>query len=165
MEKSNLTQDIERIRGEIAAEYNEKGHVPPRAFIFSQSTAPVRIDPNFALPVDESKAEFVKAIQRAAKRLNADAVLMVSETWLAKLATVSAIAEHGPRASQHPSAVEAVIATLSERGGPNPATTLWIAPIERPDGADPFLKEWIESRPLAVTGVLSNCLSTNGDLN
>lgn len=149
MNSSTLLHDIARIRNEIAAEYVEKYHVRPRAFVFSRDTPPVRIDPDFSLPVDHSKAEFVQNIKQTVKRLNATAVLAVSESWLTKLTATTPTSSPQP-SQQEPTVVEAVLAALSQRDAPD---MIWIAPIERIDGAPPLLKEWVESRPQQGPGM------------
>jgi len=142
---NTILRDVARIRTDTAAEYAEKHHVKPRAFVLSGDTPPVRVDPNFSLPVDQSKAEFVQAIKQTVKRLNAHAVLTVSASWLTKLASPAA------GSGQPPAVVEVVLATLSQREGPD---IIWIAAIEQVDGSRPLLKEWVESRPQATSGGL-----------
>jgi hypothetical protein len=144
---SELSLQIERIRADIVAEYAQKHHIAPRAFVLSCNTPPVRIDPDLSLQVDRSKAEFVRTIRQTVQRLNAQAVFSVSESWLTKLTTTAA------GSARQSTVVEVVLATLSQRDA---SETVWIAAIERVEGAKPLLKEWFESHPQHMNGIFSH---------
>jgi hypothetical protein len=127
--------NIHNILAELTAEYAEKGHISPRTFVLSEGTAPVRLDPNFQLPTDESKADFFNAVCQAVKRLNANAVLTITQAFATRVMTDPNV--------QSGETTEAIFATLYERGAQY--GTIWIATIERSQGAS-SLHAWVESR-------------------